>query len=81
MAEFNPQGRNISPDILLASSLLTSPSRRLVNILILQLKVPDQFFSDLFFYAPLPKGGRIKNLNSNLVQNFCFKYLGKVKKL
>ena len=47
----------------------------------LQLKVSDQFFNDLIFYTPLPKGGRIKNLNSNLVQNFCFKYLGKVKKL
>ena len=48
---------------------------------ILQLKVSDRFFNDLIFYIPLPKGGRIKNLNSNLVQIFCFKYLGKVKKL
>ena len=48
---------------------------------ILQLKVSDRFFNDLIFYTPLPKGGRIKNLNSNLVQNFCFKYSGKVRRL
>ena len=48
---------------------------------ILQLKVSDWFFNDLIFYTPLPKGGRVKKLNLNLVQNFCFKYLGKVKKL
>ena len=47
----------------------------------MQLKVSDQFYNDLILYTPLPKGGRIKNLNSNLIQNFCFKYLGKVKKL
>ena len=35
---------------------------------ILQLKVSDRFFNDLIFYTPLPKGGRIKNLNSNLVK-------------
>ena len=39
---------------------------------ILQLKLSDQFFNDLIFYTPLPAGGRVKNSNSNLVQNFCF---------
>ena len=38
-------------------------------------------FNALIFYTPLSKGGRIKKLNSNLVKNFCYKYLGKVKKL
>ena len=51
------------------------------KIHILQLNVSDWFFNYLIFYTPLPKGVRIKILNSNLVQNFCIKYLGKVKKV
>ena len=51
------------------------------KIHILQLKLSEWFFNDLIFYTPLPRGGRLKNLNWNFVQNFCFEYLGKVKKL
>ena len=48
---------------------------------ILKLIVSVRFLNDLIFYTPLPNGGWIKYLNSNLVQNFCFKNSEKVKKL
>ena len=51
------------------------------KIHILQLKLSEWFFNDLIFLYPLPRGGRLKNLNWNFVQNFCFEYLGKVKKI
>ena len=42
------------------------------KIHILQLKLSEWFFNDLIFYTPLPRGGRLKNLNWNFAQNFCF---------
>ena len=40
------------------------------KIHVLHLRLYDQFFNNLNFYTPLPKGGRVKNLNSYYVQKF-----------
>ena len=47
---------------------------------ILQLKLSNGFLNDPIFYTPLPRGGRVKHLNSIFFQNFSFWYLGKVTK-
>ena len=38
------------------------------------------FLITSIFIPPLHEGVGLKNLNSNFVKNFCFRYLGKVKK-
>ena len=38
------------------------------------------FLITSIFIPPLQEGVGLKNLNSNFVKNFCFRYLGKVKK-